>query len=55
MAKQLIEAHYGRPARLAYWNSCSNGGRALTARQGARAEMPHGSDSGNVDECSLES
>jgi feruloyl esterase len=26
-AKKLIDAHYGRPARLAYWNSCSNGGR----------------------------
>ena len=26
-AKKLIEAHYGKAARLAYWNSCSNGGR----------------------------
>ena len=26
-AKQLIAAHYGRAARLSYWNSCSNGGR----------------------------
>jgi feruloyl esterase len=27
LAKKLIEAHYGRAQRLAYWNSCSNGGR----------------------------
>ena len=26
-AKQLIAAHYGRAAKLSYWNSCSNGGR----------------------------
>jgi feruloyl esterase len=26
-AKRLIEAHYGQAPRLAYWNSCSNGGR----------------------------
>lgn len=26
-SKALIAAFYGRPARLAYWNSCSNGGR----------------------------
>jgi feruloyl esterase len=26
-AKKLVGAYYGRPARLAYWNSCSNGGR----------------------------
>ena len=26
-AKKLIEVYYGQPARLAYWNSCSNGGR----------------------------
>jgi len=27
VSKSLIELHYGRAARLAYWNSCSNGGR----------------------------
>src|SRR6185436_12357386 len=26
-AKAIVTAFYGRPARLAYWNSCSNGGR----------------------------
>jgi feruloyl esterase len=26
-AKKIVSAYYGRPARLAYWNSCSNGGR----------------------------
>jgi feruloyl esterase len=26
-SKRLIEAHYGKPAKLSYWNSCSNGGR----------------------------
>jgi feruloyl esterase len=26
-AKALIAAYYGKAARLAYWNSCSNGGR----------------------------
>src|SRR5215468_12679470 len=26
-AKKLIESYYGRPPQLAYWNSCSNGGR----------------------------
>ncbi len=26
-AKAIVGAFYGRPARLAYWNSCSNGGR----------------------------
>jgi feruloyl esterase len=26
-AKAIVAAFYGRPARLAYWNSCSNGGR----------------------------
>lgn len=26
-AKRLIEAHYGRAATYAYFNSCSNGGR----------------------------
>jgi feruloyl esterase len=26
-AKAIVHAFYGRPARLAYWNSCSNGGR----------------------------
>src|SRR5690348_13686179 len=26
-AKAVIAAHYGTPARLSYWNSCSNGGR----------------------------
>src|SRR5215831_8621083 len=26
-AKAIVAAHYGKPARLSYWNSCSNGGR----------------------------
>ena len=26
-AKAIMAAFYGRPARLSYWNSCSNGGR----------------------------
>jgi feruloyl esterase len=26
-AKLIVAAFYGRPAKLAYWNSCSNGGR----------------------------
>src|SRR3954452_23451250 len=26
-AKAIVAAFYGRPARLSYWNSCSNGGR----------------------------
>src|SRR5882724_8889258 len=26
-SKALIASYYGNPARLAYWNSCSNGGR----------------------------
>ena len=41
IARQLIEAHYGRPARQAYWNSClQRRPGALTGRQGARAKMP---------------
>lgn len=26
-AKAIVAAHYGRPARWSYWNSCSTGGR----------------------------
>jgi feruloyl esterase len=27
VSKQVVAAHYGRPARYAYWNGCSAGGR----------------------------